>query len=435
MSESVVPRVPRSSERLDFATNWCRSAVLSRLAGLEGSIQLEENGRIHRLGKATPDDPPVPLRVASPRLWRALALGGFLGGAEAWMEGWWTSNDPAGVVRLLARNRRRLAGLNRGVARLATAAHRWTHRRRANTRTGSQRNIAAHYDLGNDFFRSFLDPSMTYSSAWFEETSQSLEQAQAHKYERICRRLGLKAENRVLEIGTGWGGFAIHAAKNHGCQVTSATISLEQHRLARERTRRAGLSDRVELLLRDYRDLDGQYDRLVSIEMIEAVGAEHFDAYFKACSERLKPDGSMAIQAILHRDQDFSASLRNVDFIKKYIFPGGQLPSVGSLLGAMSRSSDLRLTNLEDLTPHYVETLQRWRQQLYSSWDKLLRAGMSAEFLRMWEFYFAYCEGGFAERVINVAQMVFEKPDSRLTKIPETSRLDGLVDLGGPLAS
>jgi cyclopropane-fatty-acyl-phospholipid synthase len=392
--------------------------VLSRLAGLPSdSLRLHEDGHALRLGNGSRDE--VSVRIEDPQLWPALALGGSLGGAEAWMEGWWTSQDLPALIRLLARNRSTLEGLNGGLARLASPARRWMHRGRANSRSGSRRNIAAHYDLGNDFFRSFLDRSMTYSSAWFENHSQSLEAAQEAKYERLCSRLCLNSNHRLLEIGTGWGGFAIHAARTRGCRVTTTTISVEQHSLAAERIREAGLSDRVELLLRDYRDLQGDYDRLVSIEMIEAVGYENYEAYFRTCSERLKPDGSMAIQAILHRDQDFDTSLRRVDFIKKYIFPGGQLPSIGALTTAMTESTDLRLTGLEDMTAHYAETLRRWRAQLHRRWTELRDCGHSERFLRMWDFYFAYCEGGFDERYIGVAQLVFEKPGSRLSSISE----------------
>ena len=334
------------------------------------------------------------------------------------MAGWWSSDDLPAVVRVLARNQQLLSELEAGWARLARPARWWLHRRRANTRVGSRRNIAAHYDLGNDFFRQFLDPSMTYSSAVFEAVDQSLEEAQTAKYERLCRRLRIDSTHHVLEIGTGWGGFAIHAARTRGCRVTTTTISQEQHAWARDRIRGEGLGDQVELLLQDYRDLGGTFDRLVSVEMIEAVGHAHLDTYFETCAARLRPDGAMALQAILHLDQDYAASTRNVDFIKKYIFPGGQLPSVGAMLGAMTRKTDMRLTTLEDLTPHYAETLRRWRDRLHESPEGLEALGLDERFLRMWEFYLAYCEGGFDERVIGVSQFVFEKPRSALARIP-----------------
>ncbi len=361
-----------------------------------------------------PKGPCGHVVVRDPEFWSQLAFGGSLGGAESWMDGGWESPDLTAVIRVLARNESALSSLDGGWALLGEPVRRWIHRRRDNTRSGSRRNIAAHYDLGNDFFSLFLDPSMTYSSAVFEEPSQDLESAQRAKYERLCERLGLREHHHVLEIGTGWGGFALHAAGTRGCRVTTTTISAEQHALAAERIREAGLEGRVELLFQDYRDLEGTYDRVVSIEMIEAVGHAHLDEYFRVCSDRLADGGSMAIQAILHLDQDFEASKRNVDFIKRYIFPGGQLPSVGAMSDAIRRGTDLRLTHLEDLTGHYAETLRRWRRRWERNLEDIRKLGADERFLRMWEFYLAYCEGGFEERVIGLGQLVFEKPLSRL---------------------
>ncbi len=419
MSEGILSSAPRATHRMSWLESRCRSAVIARLAGLRSdAIRLHEGDQSYVLGAGGSADPNATLRVTNPQFWPAIVFGGTLGGAEAWMEGWWDTEDLPGIIRLLARNREAVVGLNRGLARFQAQALRFVHWRRSNSRRGSRQNIAAHYDLGNGFFRSFLDPSMTYSSALFAHRSQSLEDAQAAKYERLCHRLGLAERHRLLEIGTGWGGFALYAARTRGCHVTTTTISEEQHRLTTERVRAAGLGERVTVLLRDYRDLEGRFDRLVSIEMVEAVGHDNLATYFRTCSDRLETDGAMAIQAILHRDQDYERSLRSVDFIKRYIFPGGQLPSVGSLIGAMGESTDLRLTALEDISAHYAETLRRWRERLTEKWEGLRQAGLSEKFLRMWAFYFAYCEGGFDERVIAVSQIVFEKPRSRLRAVP-----------------
>jgi cyclopropane-fatty-acyl-phospholipid synthase len=282
-----------------------------------------------------------------------------------------------------------------------------------NTRDGARRNIAAHYDVGNEFFALWLDESMMYSSAIFADASMSLAAAQRHRLEVICEKLALDPSDHVIEIGSGWGGFAIHAARTRGCRVTTTTISREQYALAEQRIHQAGLTDRITLLLEDYRDLSGHYDKLVSLEMIEAVGSDHLDSFFRVCAERLKPDGVMLLQAITVPDQDYASHTRTVDFIKRYIFPGADLVSVLAMNGAAARSSDLRIAHLEDLTPHYAETLRRWRDKLFENLRELRKLGLDDRFLRMWEFYLCYCEGGFEEREIGVVQALFEKPQVR----------------------
>jgi cyclopropane-fatty-acyl-phospholipid synthase len=293
---------------------------------------------------------------------------------------------------------------------LALRAFAWRHR---NTLRGSRRNIAAHYDLGNDLFENFLDPTLTYSSAVFVDADMTLEEAQRAKYERICRKLGLTAGDRVIEIGTGWGGFAIHAASKYGCKVTTATISREQFELASKRIEEAGLSDRVEIVLDDYRNLRGSYDKLVSIEMIEAVGHENMEGYFAACSGLLTDDGVAVIQAIVNPDQVHEESKHTVEFIKRYIFPGGSLPSVWSMCDAVKNATDLRMTHLEDITPHYAETLEFWRDEMFRNLERIRSFGYGEDFLRMWEFYLCYCEGAFRERYVGTVQTVFEKPHAR----------------------
>jgi cyclopropane-fatty-acyl-phospholipid synthase len=286
----------------------------------------------------------------------------------------------------------------------------WRHR---NTRGGSRANIAAHYDLGNDLFERFLDPSMTYSSAVFEDDDCDLASAQRAKYDRLCGKLALRPDDHVLEIGSGWGGFAIHAATHYGCRVTTTTISRQQFELARERVARAGVADRVEILMTDYRDLAGTYDKLVSIEMVEAVGHQYMEEFFRLCCERLRPDGLCAIQAIVHADQVFEESKRTVDFIKRYIFPGGSLPCVWSMCDAAKNATDFRLIHLEDIGEHYARTLAMWRQRFLENREAIRGLGYEERFLRMWEFYLAYCEGAFEERAIGAVQTLFARPEAR----------------------
>ena len=305
---------------------------------------------------------------------------------------------------------------------------------RRNTRHGSRRNIAAHYDLGNDLFKLFLDENMMYSSAIFADPSgslvaESLEQASRRKIDRICRKLDLQPTDHVVEIGTGWGGFALHAATHYGCRVTTTTISAEQHALASERVAAAGLQDRITLLLNDYRDLDvgdgtGGYDKLVSIEMIEAIGHQYMDTYFKKCAALLKPDGLAMIQAITIEDSRYKQALDSVDFIKRHIFPGSFIPSVSAMLDASARTSDLRLLNLEDIGPSYALTLNHWRQRFLTRLDEVRKLGYDERFVRMWEYYLCYCEGGFIERSIGTAQMLFARPGNRRTQfVPEPDNI------------
>jgi cyclopropane-fatty-acyl-phospholipid synthase len=287
------------------------------------------------------------------------------------------------------------------------------HALRKNTQAGSRKNISAHYDLGNDFYSLWLDRTMTYSCNIFERDDATLEEAATAKYDRICRKLALKPTDHVLEIGTGWGGFAIHAAKHYGCRVTTTTISQQQHDWAKEQFHREGVADRVELLFEDYRALRGKYDKLVSIEMIEAVGHHFLDTYLTVCSDRLKDDGMMALQTITIIDQAYEAQIRSVDFIRRYIFPGGFIPSVAAITRSLAKVTDLRFFHLEDLTPHYARTLQVWRERFFAKIDAVRKLGYPETFIRMWEYYLCYCEGAFRERYIGSAQMVFAKPDCR----------------------
>ncbi len=393
-----------------------RRAVTSRLVQLRhGRLLLHEGGRTTSWGD--PAASPVELVVEDPRFYQAVAFGGAVGAGEAYGEGWWSSPDLTGVVRLMLRNRQALDGLETGWSSLVQPVRRLGHWLRANTRSGARRNIAAHYDLSNEFFALFLDPTMTYSCGLFERPGASMAQASEAKYARIAALLDLQPADHLVEIGTGWGGFAIHAARHHGCRVTTTTISEQQHRLAVERIAAAGLADRVTVLRQDYRDLRGRYDKLASIEMIEAVGHEHYDTYFRACAGLLAPHGRAVIQAITIADERYDAARREVDFIKRHIFPGSCIPSRAVLARAAS-ATDLRLVQADEIGLHYAETLRQWRDRLLANREAVLALGFDAAFLRRWEFYFCYCEGGFLERAIGTAQLVYAKPEARVAVLP-----------------
>ncbi len=410
MSELPIPFPSPARTRRSGLAGVARRAVYARLASLErAALTLVENGRSTRFGDPA-SDVAATVRIHDPAAYTALLLRGSLGGAEAYLDGLWDADDLVAAVRALARRRRALDALEGGLApRLARAALLPLHWLRRNSRSGSRRNIAAHYDLGNDFFALFLDPTLTYSAGLFETPETTLEEASLAKYERACRWLDLRAGDRVLEIGGGWGGFALYAARRYGCRVTTTTISRRQYELARERVAAAGLAERVEVRFADYRDLTGQFDKLVSIEMIEAVGHANLAAYFGACNARLRPGGAMFLQAITNLEREYEASLRNVDFVKRYVFPGGQLVSLGAICAAAARSGELQPTRVEDVTPHYAETLRHWRARMAGSRAQMRALGLDERFLRLWEFYLAYCEGGFRERVIRTLQLRLER--------------------------
>jgi len=390
-----------------------RRAVLRRLDGLkQGRLTVVDWEGRYEFGRATPDCPlSVRLTIHDPAVYARVAFGGTIGAGEAYLHGEFDVDDLTTLVRLFVRNRDVMQGMEGGTALLRVPLHRLTHRLRRNSRPGSRRNISAHYDLGNAFFERFLDRNhMMYSSAVFPRPEATLEEAAEAKLDRICDKLELGPEDHVLDIGGGWGGFAIHAARTRGCRVTMTTISREQFALASRRVQEAGLSDRVTVLNQDYRDLSGQFDKLVSIEMIEAIGHEAYPAFFQACSRLLRPGGTLLLQAITIAEPFYEEARRNVDFIQRYIFPGGALPSVTALCEGAGAVDDLRVVHLEDLGLHYALTLGHWRRRLHEHWQTLRADGQSQAFLRMWEFYLSYCEGGFLERSIGLAQVLFTKP-------------------------
>ena len=417
MNDLILAAEAGAVRETDALGRLLRHRILELLRGLRGcTLVVREGSSSIELGTAARQPEQAlraTIRVHNPEFYRRAALNGSVGAAEAYMDGMWECDDLVSLVRILVRNRDRLDAMERGPARLGAALLRAWATLRRNTRGGSRRNIAAHYDLGNEFFSLFLDRNMMYSSALFANPDESLEVASTRKLERICQKLQLSADTRVIEIGTGWGGFALHAARTTGCHVTTATISREQYALATARVAAAGLSDRVQVLLTDYRELTGRYDRLVSIEMIEAIGHQYLDTYFRKVSGLLEDDGMALIQAITIEDHRYEQALRSVDFIKRYIFPGSFIPSIGAMLRSMSRVSDLKLFNLEDIGPSYALTLREWRRRFMAQHDQVRSMGYPERFVRMWEFYLAYCEGGFSERSTGDVQMLLVKPRAR----------------------
>ncbi|PIX59568.1 MAG: SAM-dependent methyltransferase [Lysobacterales bacterium CG_4_10_14_3_um_filter_64_11] len=407
---------PETSQTLPLTLRLARTAMLSRLAGLRGELVLHDALGSTRLGQhdPSPDAPAaVVVHVRDPEFYRHVALNGSVGAGEAYMDGLWTCTDLVALIRLLVRNRDLLDAMEGGSARVAGWLLRAWHGLRRNTHSGARRNIAAHYDLGNPLFRLFLDENLMYSSAIFASQDELLEVAAERKLARICEKLDLRSSDHVVEIGTGWGGFALYAARRHGCHVTTTTISREQFELAQARVASAGLDDRVTVLFADYRTLRGRFDKLVSIEMVEAIGHQYLKTYFKKCADLLKPSGLAVIQAITIEDQRYQQALRSVDFIKRHIFPGSFIPCVSALVGSAARHTDLRLINLEDIGASYALTLQHWRQRFLEQREAVRALGYDHRFMRMWEFYLAYCEGGFIERSIGNVQLLFARPDNR----------------------
>ena len=410
MSSVVPAAAPAESATFGALERFLRQRLLDRLATLRhGQLELTDALGSVRLGDGT-RGPAIRLHVRDAGFYRALAGNGSVGAAEAFMDGSWECSDLVELVRLLVRNRDLLDGMERGPARLGAFALRGWHALRRNTTAGARRNIAAHYDLGNPFFRLFLSEDLMYSSALYAGADDTLEAASTRKLDRICEKLRLGADDHVVEIGTGWGGFALHAARTRGCRVTTTTISREQHALAVQRVADAGLQDRVTVLLSDYRELEGQYDKLVSIEMIEAIGAQYMETYFATLGRLLKPDGLALVQAITIEDHRYRQALQSVDFIKRHVFPGSFIPSISAMLEAKTRSTDLALLHLEDFGPSYARTLRDWRARFLANREEVRTLGYDERFLRMWEFYLAYCEGGFRERSIGVAHLLLAKP-------------------------
>ncbi|UVO19859.1 SAM-dependent methyltransferase [Stutzerimonas stutzeri] len=405
---------------LGLAGGLLRRSVLRQLAQLRhGQLSVLEGEDCLIFGAGS--GLHTEIRIHDGAAWGLIASNGSIGAGEAYIHGYWSSPDLTAVIRLFVANLDVLDSLEGGLAQLGRPLLKGLHWLNRNSRAGSQRNIAAHYDLGNELFERFLDPTMMYSAALFERADDSLEQAQLNKLARICDKLELKPDDHLLEIGTGWGSMALYAAVNHGCRVTTTTLSREQFAYTQARIEKAGLQDRVTLLLKDYRDLDGQFDKLVSIEMIEAVGHSFLPTYFRQCARLLKPDGLMLLQAITIRDQRYEQARRSVDFIQRYIFPGGALPSVQRMTELVGRETDMNLLHLEDIGWHYARTLRLWHENFRRAHNELEALGYDEQFYRLWEFYFCYCEGGFLERSIGTAQLLLAKPQARPASLQRDS--------------
>ena len=387
-----------------------RSLVLPRLAGIaEGQLTLREGGASSVHGTPARDGLAAEVVVRHPAFWRRVATGGTLGAAESYAAGEWDTPDLTAVVRLLARNVSAMDGLEGGLSLLRRPVDALRHALRRNTRTGSRRNITEHYDLGDDFFRLMLDPTMTYSCGIFEHAGATLEEASIAKIDRLCRMLRLGPDDHLLEIGTGWGALALHAASRYGCRVTTTTISRNQLARARERVAAAGLTDRITVLHSDYRDLRGRFDKLVSVEMLEAVGTDYYGTFFSKCASLLEDDGLLALQVITIADARYEQHVRGVDFIKRHVFPGSNIPSITALLTAATRHSDLTMRQLDDIGPHYATTLAAWRENLARNAEAVARL-TDERFRRTWHFYLCYCEAGFAERYLGDVQMLLSRP-------------------------
>ena len=428
-SLSVKKLVNQLESRSNEATKsllagWLKNAMLKQLDILEfGQLKIVDGEDVFHFKGKQRNELFAEIEVLDDQFYQYIAFGGSVGAGEAYISHFWKTEELTKVIQLFALNQSVMDSMEGGLAKLTTPLKRSFHWLNKNTRKGSRNNIVAHYDLGNDFFRTFLDPTMMYSAGIFMEESESMHQASLNKLKRICDRLRLTPKDHLLEIGTGWGSLAIYAAKNYGCKVTTTTISDEQYAYTARRISEEKLEERITLLKEDYRNLNGQFDKIISIEMIEAVGHHYFDNFFNQCSELLKPNGEMLLQAITISDQRFNSAKKEVDFIKRYIFPGSCIPSNDSISDSLRKASDMRILNLEDIGVHYAITLKKWREKFFDNIEQVRAQGFSDAFVRMWEFYLCYCEGGFYERVISDVQMHLVKPLARVPmKLPSLEK-------------
>lgn len=395
--------------------NMARTIFRNWLANLSnGCLRIHEAGEITHYGQSPEQtDLVADIHVLDAQLYTNVLFGGSIGAGEAYINGQWETNDLTAVTRLFARNLAVLDKIDANQSLLSKLLLRVFGVLRRNTKSGSRNNISAHYDLGNDFFKFFLDQHMMYSSAIYPTPDASLEQAAQYKLQRVCEKLQLSANDHLLEIGTGWGGMAIYAARHYGCRVTTTTISREQYQYATMRVEQAGLADRVTVLYKDYRELTGRFSKLVSIEMIEAVGHQNYDQYFSTCSALLEDQGLMLLQSITISDQRYKNALRSIDFIQRYIFPGGCLPCIGVIADKVMDKTDMTIVGIEEIGDHYARTIKHWREAFMAKLDQVRALGFDERFIRMWAFYLSYCEGGFEERSIGTAQVLLAKPQYR----------------------
>ena len=408
----------------DVSPSKIREALLNRFKSIQhGSIRLLQNGQPFKLGDSRQSDLSADILVSDAAFYRRVVTGGTLGSAESYMDGQWSCSDLTSLIRIMIRNIDQVSAMNRAASWVRSIVWRMKHAARKNSIRGSRKNILDHYDLGNDFYQLFLDPTMNYSSGIFDAKVASekfasaedpLHAASLTKMDRICQKLNLQTGDEVLEIGTGWGAMAVHMAGHYGCRVTTTTISDEQYRLACERVEAAELQEKITVLKQDYRLLEGQFDKIVSIEMVEAVGHKYMNGFFAKCSSLLRDDGEMLLQAITMSPQNWKQYLRSVDFIRAYVFPGGCLPTVGSLHSAAADATDMRMLHTEDMTPHYATTLNYWKRNFLNRLDEVRALGFDERLIRLWNFYLSYCEAGFEERRCHCVQTMFGKPKSRV---------------------
>ncbi|KGA35304.1 cyclopropane-fatty-acyl-phospholipid synthase [Pectobacterium brasiliense] len=399
---ALEPDIPRNAR----IARWLLFRLLSGIR--EGAITVREGAQTFHFGDAAAAL-RADVQILAPSVYWRLLTGGSLGAAEAWIDGEWETNQLTPLLQILALNSKVLEQMESGFRLLGRPIERLRHWTRRNHRRQARENIAAHYDLGNEFYAHFLDEELLYSSALFTADEQDLTLAQRAKMARLCEQLTLTASDHLLEIGTGWGAMAEFAARHYGCRVTTTTLSQEQYDWAKARIARAGLQDRVQVLLCDYRDLTGEFDKLVSVEMIEAVGQRYLPAFFRTCQARLRPGGKMVIQAITIQDQRYHDYSKSVDFIQRYIFPGGFLPSITVMSELMTRHTDFVVRNLFDMGPDYARTLAQWRQRFVHAWQDIEKLGFDDRFRRMWLYYFGYCEAGFNARTISAVQLTAER--------------------------
>ncbi len=395
---------------ITWAQTKCRALIFKLFSKMSGaSIEVEENGQITHLG----DKNSVlcgKLIVQDPSLFSDFVKGGSIAAAEAYIAKKWTTPNLTELVQVFARCQSTMDQVEQQNSWFTRLKYKLSHLKNANTQSGSKKNILAHYDLGNELYTRFLDSTMMYSSAIYTNDAPDLHAAQLNKLKSICDKLSLKPSDHLVEIGTGWGSLAIFAAQHYGCRVTTTTISEQQYLYAQEQVNQAGLNDKVTLLKKDYRLLEGKFDKLVSIEMIEAVGHEFMAEFFAKCSNLLKPTGQMLIQAITIADQRYDHYRSNVDFIQRYIFPGGCLPSIAVISQHVANQTDMMIDNIQDIGLHYARTLADWRTNFHARSHELDQFGFDEQFKRLWHFYFCYCEGAFKERVISTHHLVIRKP-------------------------
>jgi len=410
--ESLVHEI-RYKEKTSKTTTFFKSILLKKLNRIRfGRLTIVDGPSTFVYGDKGSEF-QATITVTSQEFYVFLGSGGALGAAEAYAAGYWFADNLVSLTQIIIKNKKTMKSLESGLARLASPFNKIIHKRRQSSIEGSKKNILAHYDLSNEFYRLWLDSTMTYSCGVFLNDNSSMKEASIEKLDRFCRKLKLTKDDKVLEIGTGWGSFALHAAKNYGCHVTTTTISDKQFSYVSDLINKESLSSQVVLLNSDYRELEGSFDKIVSIEMIEAVGPQHIPGFFDKASSLLRPSGLMALQGITYNDPDFETYKNSVDFIRKYIFPGGCLVSVSQIKESINAKTDLTLVDLEDISQHYARTIKHWRQEFIKSLPEIRRLGFSEPFIRIWEFYFVYCEAGFLENLIGDFQFVFAKPDAK----------------------